>query len=89
MPSPASFDRANASHCRDDPPWGECGDPKSRDFGAVFAWPAAGGGCKLTYDPKGRRHAVTLFDARRLRGEIVIQGRRFDVVRTATEESFD
>lgn len=48
-------------------------------FGSVFAWPAAGRACRLTYDSRGRRHALTLFDARTLGSEIVIQGRRFDV----------
>jgi len=46
----------------------------------VFAWPAAGRARKLTYDAKGRRHALTVFDGRVLGPEILIQGRRFDVV---------
>lgn len=75
----ALTDLSRIPHCRDDPAWGECGDPKSPDFGAVFAWPAAGRGCRLTYDAIGRRHALTLFDARDLGPRIVIQGRRFDV----------
>ena len=65
--------------CRDDPAWGECGDLRSPDFGTVFAWPAAGRARMLTYDRKGRRHALTVFDGRQVRQEIVIQGRRFTV----------
>ena len=82
-------DHPSIPHCRDDPPWGECGDPNSPDFGAVFAWPALGRACKLTYDSKGRRHALTLFDGRALGPEILIQGRRFDVVRAGPVEVID
>ena len=72
-------DNETAPHCRDDPAWGECGDPRSRDFGSVFAWRAAGRGRMLTYDAAGRRHALTLFDARKLDAEVIIHGRRFTV----------
>jgi hypothetical protein len=72
-------DSASLPHCRDDPAWGECGDPRSPEFGSVFAWRAAGRGRMLTYDAAGRRHALTLFDARKLGPEVVIQGRRFTV----------
>jgi hypothetical protein len=68
-------------HCRDDPPWTDCGDLRSPDFGSVFAWPAALGGVTLTYDRAGARPALVMFDARDLGDEIVIYGRRFTVRR--------
>ena len=73
-------DAGGVPHCRDDPPWCECGDLKSPDFGRVFVWPAANGAVMLTYDRQGRRHAVTLTHDE-LDAEIVIHGRRFDVGR--------
>jgi hypothetical protein len=63
-----------------DPPWSDCGDLKSADFGRVFAWPAANGALELTFDRKGRRHALTLFDGGQLGTDIVIHGRLFGVV---------
>jgi hypothetical protein len=66
-------------HARDDAPWSDCGDPRDSDFGTVYSWPAAGAAVALTYDRPGRRHAATLFDRRRLRAEIVLNGRRFSV----------
>jgi hypothetical protein len=62
-----------------DPPWSECGDPRSADFGRVFAWSAANGALALTFDRAGLRHALTLFDATLLGPDIVIYGRRFHV----------
>jgi len=53
----------------------------------VFAWNAAGRARMLTYDAAGRRHALTLFDARRLGPEIVIQGRRFTVAQSPSAEA--
>ena len=70
-----------ARHSREDPPWSWCGDPRSPDFGRVFAWPAARGAVALTFDRQGRHHALTLFSPARPGGEIAIFGRRFDVVR--------
>jgi hypothetical protein len=63
-----------------DPPWSDCGDPNSADFGSVFAQPAANGALELTFDRRGRHHALTLFDGRQLGPDIVIYGRRFSVV---------
>jgi len=74
-------DAAGLPHARNNPPWGECGDPLGPDFGAVFAWRAAGDALALTYDRRGLRHAVTLLRPGRLGEEIVLQGRRFAVVR--------
>ena len=68
-------------HCRDDPPWTDCGDPAAPDFGAVYAWHAALGAVALTFDAAGLRPALTLFDARTLGDEIVAHGRRFTVLR--------
>lgn len=79
MPS----DIAALPYAKDDPPWTDCGDPASPDFGCVFAWPAALGGVALSFDGAGLRPALTLFDARRLGAEIAIHGRRF-LVRKAT-----
>ena len=79
------IDLLDVPFCRDDPAWGECGDLNARDFGTVFAWPAAGLGRRLTYDRGGRRHALTLFDGRGLGREIVIQGRRFLVAVSSAE----
>ena len=67
--------------CRDAPHWGFCGDPRGQDFGTVFIQPAANGGVMLSYDRRGRQHAITLFDARDLGAEIVLQGVRFTVAR--------
>jgi hypothetical protein len=65
------------------PPWTDCGDPTHPDIGWAFAWPGAREAVALTFDRAGRRHALTLFDRRRLGASIVIHGRRFDVVRDA------
>jgi hypothetical protein len=75
----APDDIAALPYCADDPPWTDCGDPASADFGSVFAWPAALGGVTLTFDRAGLRPALTLFDARSLGAEIAIYGRRFAV----------
>jgi len=69
-------------HAREDPPWADCGDPKSDDFGTVFARAgAAVGSLVLTFDRAGARHAATLADAARVGAQIVLFGRRFDVMR--------
>lgn len=73
-------DTAALPHCRQNPPWGECGDPSSADFGCVFAWRAAGEAVALTYDRRARCHALTLLRPRALGDEIVLQGRRFIIV---------
>jgi hypothetical protein len=70
-------------HSRDDPPWSWCGDRRARDFGCVFAWPAGRGAVALTFDRRGRHHAMTLLAPVRLDAEIAIFGRRFDVVHAA------
>jgi hypothetical protein len=72
---------------RQDPPWSDCGDLRSLDFGRVFARPVANGAVALSFDRTGRRHALTLFDAARLGSDIVIHGRRFSVVRDVAEDS--
>jgi hypothetical protein len=64
-----------------DPPWSDCGDCSSADFGCVFARPVASGAVALSFDRAGRRHALTLFDSEPLESDIVIHGRRFSVVR--------
>jgi YD repeat-containing protein len=69
-------------HCRDDPPWTECGE-RGPDFGRVFARPVAGGALALSFDRAGRRHAVTYFDAHDVSAQVVIYDRRFDVLRIA------
>ncbi|HXQ16835.1 MAG TPA: hypothetical protein VN814_19650 [Caulobacteraceae bacterium] len=79
---PATNIRTTA-HARQDPPWTDCGDPSHVDFGAVFATPVADGALCLTFDRRGRRHAMTLFDGVDIGSEIVIYGRRFTVVRQA------
>ena len=71
---------------RQDPPWSDCGDPRSADFGRVFARPVANGAVALSFDRAGRRHALTLFNPKKLEPEIVIYGRRFSVVRHAAED---
>lgn len=68
-------------HCSAAPPWSDCGDPRSIEFGCVFAEPAANGGLALYFDRRARRHAATVFDARCVGPEIVIFGRRFTVIR--------
>ena len=71
---------ASLQHSRDDPPWTWCGDRHSPDFGRVFAWPAARGAIALTFDRRGRHHALTLLAPTAPGIEIAIFGRRFDVV---------
>ena len=71
---------APLKHSRDDPPWSWCGDRRDRDFGRVFAWSAARGAVALTFDRRGRHHAMTLFAPQRPGREVAIFGRRFDVV---------
>jgi hypothetical protein len=72
---------------REDPPWSWCGDRLSPDFGRVFTWPAARGAIALTFDRRGRHHALTLFGPVRLPAEVAIFGRRFDVVPAAQTEA--
>jgi YD repeat-containing protein len=47
----------------------------------VFAKRVANGALALSFDRRGRRHAVTYFEARDVGPEVVIWGRRFGVVR--------
>lgn len=75
------------SHSRENPPWSWCGDRRGPDFGRVFAWPAARGAVALTFDRRGRNHALTLFAPVRLPPQIAIFGRRFDVVRADDTEA--
>jgi hypothetical protein len=76
-----------AAHARRDSPWTDCGDPNGADFGAVFATPVANGALCLTFDRRGLRHALTVFDDAAVGGEVVIHGRRFTVVRQAAVAS--
>ena len=73
-------DEAAFEHCRDDPPWSWCGDRGGADHGFVFAWPAARGAVALTFDRRGRQHAMTLFAPARPGAQIAVFGRRFDVI---------
>jgi hypothetical protein len=75
----AVIDR-DVPHSRDDPPWSDCGDLRDPEFGCVFAWRAARGALAFTFDRRGRRHAVTLFDCAEPASEIVLLGRRFSVI---------
>jgi hypothetical protein len=74
------FDEDVAPHSRAAAPWTDCGDPASPDFGAVYAWRAARGALALTFDRRGLRHAVTLFSGVCPGPQIVLHGRRFDVM---------
>jgi hypothetical protein len=74
-------------YAREDPPWGDSGDLTSPDLGLVFRWPARGRGVMLTYDRRGRRHAVTLFDGVGDAREIVLQGRRFSIAPTRLSDA--
>ncbi len=76
-----STDSRTPAHALQSPPWTDCGDLSLADFGAVFAAPAANGALCLSFDRRGRRHALTLFDTADIGAEIVIYGRRFTVVR--------
>ena len=78
-----AHDAHDIPDARQDPPWSDCGDPRSPDFGRVFARPVADGALALTFDRAGRRAALTLFAGVELGAEIVIFGRRFSVVRQA------
>jgi hypothetical protein len=81
----AVIDR-DVQHSRDDPPWSECGDPGDPEFGCVFAWRAARGSLAFTFDRRGRRHAATLFGCEAPAAEIVLLGRRFNVIFDPTAE---
>lgn len=74
-------------HARQSPPWTDCGDPRSADFGCVFTLPVADGAVAIAFDRAGRRHALTLFDPAQLGPEIVVYGRRFTVVRGTEEDA--
>jgi hypothetical protein len=69
------------AHARQDPPWTDCGDPSHPDFGVVFAAAVGDGALCLSFDRRGLRHALTLFDGADIGAEVVIYGRRFSVVR--------
>lgn len=77
---------ASLKHCRAEPPWSWCGERSSPDFGQVFAWPAARGAVALTFDRRGRHHALTVFSPVWLEPEVAIFGRHFDVVWSANAE---
>lgn len=64
---------------RDNPPWTDCGDPRSPDFGTLFATAGAGNAVVLSFDREGLRHALTLFSRHQLGREIELYGRRFPV----------
>jgi len=64
---------------RDDPPWGECGNHRSPDFGALFVQSVAGTAVALFYDRARRRHAVTMLRGLSGAAEMVVQGRRFTI----------
>jgi hypothetical protein len=82
-----TFDETLPPHARDAPAWSDCGDPASPDHGAVYAWPAARGALALTFDRRGLRHALTLFRGAAPGREIVLHGRRFDVVTDALRDA--
>jgi len=67
-------------HSRNAPPWCDCGPVGAPGFGAVYAWRGAGGALAFTFDRHGVHHALTLFDCPAPAPEVVIHGRRFDVV---------
>jgi hypothetical protein len=48
-----TYDDEISPHSREAPPWTDCGDPASPDYGAVYAWRAAGGALALTFDRRG------------------------------------
>ncbi len=75
-----TLDDGLSPHSRGAPPWTDCGDPTAPDFGAVYAWRAATGALALTFDRRGRRHAITMFSGVWPGPEIVLHGRRFDVI---------
>jgi len=82
-----TFDDGFAPHSRDAAPWTDCGDPTSPDHGAVYAWRAARGALALTFDRRGLRHAITLFSGAWPGPDIVLHGRRFDVVAGEFDEA--
>jgi len=73
------FADETAPHCREAPPWTDCGDPAAPDFGSVYAWRGANGAAVFTFDRRGRRHALTLFHRPDPGAAVTIHGRRFDV----------
>ena len=75
-----TLDDGFAPHSRDVPPWTDCGDRADPDHGAVYARRVAKGALALSFDRSGRRHAITLFSGAWPGAEIVLHGRRFDVV---------
>jgi len=77
---------ASPAHARQDPPWTWCGDRRAPNFGSVFAHPGAFGSTVLTFDAAGRHHALTLLGGPRPGAEVVIYGRRFNVVPGATAQ---
>ncbi|MBV9994512.1 MAG: hypothetical protein JO127_04800 [Caulobacteraceae bacterium] len=73
-------------HAREKPPWADCGDVRDPDFGRLFAVPGAGPDVLVLYfDRALTRHAATAFEAARVGAELVLHGRRFDVVRLVAE----
>ncbi len=67
-------------HARRSPPWTDCGPVGGPDFGRVFAWRVADGAMAFTFDRRGAWHALTLFDCPVPPAELVVHGRRFDVL---------
>ena len=74
-----AFADETAPHCREAPPWTDCGDPAAPDFGSVYVWRGANGAAVFTFDRHGRRHALTLFRRPDPHAAVTIHGRRFDV----------
>ena len=80
------FDAAppDTPHARDNPPWFDCGDPSGPDFGRLFARAGAlPGSTVLSFDRAGARMAAALAPGQALEPEMILHGRRFDVVRLA------
>lgn len=74
-----AFADETAPHCREAPPWTDCGNPAAPDFGVVYAWRGANGAVVFAFDRGGLHHALTLFHRSDPGAEVVIHGRRFDV----------
>lgn len=76
------FDTAHQPpHARESAPWCWCGVRTSPDFGTVFATQGLNGSVALWWNRKATDHIMTLGAGEELGAEIVIEGRRFDVVR--------
>lgn len=82
----ADMTDAYIPHARESAPWSWCGLRSSSDFGTVFVTEGSLGALVVWFNRKATDHAMTITSGD-IGSEIIIDGRRFDVVRLPQTQS--